>query len=174
MACPPATRLGSAPDGGLRAGIPGGRRRRARILDALGSVGDHDADQTPPCEAPLASRSFSKQADRARSPSTQGSKRAFTPEDMRSLISWARRPDRDHQLSLVRRGARRAEDLHRHLLDALGDGVLIGWPNGRYEAIARGKSSASVNRHARRASLRGRRKDVGPASDPSRRISAGI
>src|SRR5947208_2924216 len=36
------------------------------------------------------------------------------------------------------------QDLHRHLLDALGDGILIGWPNGRYEANPRAREILGV------------------------------
>jgi len=36
------------------------------------------------------------------------------------------------------------QDLHRHLLDALGDGVLIGWPNGRYESNPRAREILGV------------------------------
>jgi len=36
------------------------------------------------------------------------------------------------------------QDLHRHLLDALGDGVLIGWPNGRFESNPRAKEILGV------------------------------
>src|SRR5207245_9172945 len=37
-----------------------------------------------------------------------------------------------------------AQVRHRHLLDALGDGVLIGWPNGRYETNPRAKEILGV------------------------------
>ena len=36
------------------------------------------------------------------------------------------------------------QDLHRHLLDALGDGVLIGWPSGRFESNPRAKEILGV------------------------------
>ena len=36
------------------------------------------------------------------------------------------------------------QDLHQHLLDALGDGVLIGWPNGRYESNPRAREILGV------------------------------
>src|SRR5947207_1208056 len=36
------------------------------------------------------------------------------------------------------------EDLHRHLLDALGDGVIIGWPTGRYESNPRAREILGI------------------------------
>lgn len=36
------------------------------------------------------------------------------------------------------------QDLHRHLLDALGDGVIIGWPNGRCEMNPRAREILGV------------------------------
>src|SRR5881396_2562054 len=36
------------------------------------------------------------------------------------------------------------EQLHRHLLDALGDGVVIAWPDGRYEMNPRGREILGV------------------------------
>src|SRR2546423_7624925 len=36
------------------------------------------------------------------------------------------------------------EDLHRHLLDALGDGVIIAWPTGRYESNPRAREILGV------------------------------
>src|SRR5205823_2810657 len=46
------------------------------------------------------------------------------------------------------------QDLHRHLLEALGDGVLIGWPNGRYEANPRAREQfLSIVSHELRTPL---------------------
>jgi signal transduction histidine kinase len=36
------------------------------------------------------------------------------------------------------------QDLQRHLFEALGDGVLIGWPNGRYEMNPRAREILGV------------------------------
>jgi len=47
------------------------------------------------------------------------------------------------------------QDLHRHLLEALGDGVLIGWPNGRYEANPRAREILGVPEFETLAELRG-------------------
>jgi len=46
------------------------------------------------------------------------------------------------------------QDLHRHLLDALGDGVLIGWPNGRYEINPRAREILGVGEFETLAELR--------------------
>jgi PAS domain S-box-containing protein len=46
------------------------------------------------------------------------------------------------------------EDLHRHLLEAMGDGVLIGWPNGRYEANPRAREILGVGEFETLAELR--------------------
>ena len=46
------------------------------------------------------------------------------------------------------------QDLHRHLLDALGDGVLIGWPDGRYEANPRAREILGVGPFETLAELR--------------------
>jgi len=46
------------------------------------------------------------------------------------------------------------QDLHRHLLDALGDGVLIGWPDGRYEINPRGREILGIDQFETLAELR--------------------
>ena len=46
------------------------------------------------------------------------------------------------------------QDLHRHLLDALGDGVLIGWPDGRYESNPRAQEILGVGQFETLAELR--------------------
>jgi signal transduction histidine kinase len=46
------------------------------------------------------------------------------------------------------------QELHRHLLDALGDGVLIGWPNGRYETNPRAREILGVGDFETLAELR--------------------
>src|SRR5437868_917476 len=46
------------------------------------------------------------------------------------------------------------EDLHRHLLDALGDGVIIGWPTGRYESNPRAREILGVSDFQTLAELR--------------------
>ena len=46
------------------------------------------------------------------------------------------------------------QDLHRHLLDALGDGVVIAWPNGRYEANPRAREILGVGDFETLADLR--------------------
>jgi two-component system phosphate regulon sensor histidine kinase PhoR len=47
-----------------------------------------------------------------------------------------------------------SQDLHRHLLDALGDGVIIGWPNGSYEANPRTREILGVRQFETLAELR--------------------
>ena len=46
------------------------------------------------------------------------------------------------------------EKLHRHLLDALGDGVVIGWPNGRCETNPRAREILGVPQLETLAELR--------------------
>jgi PAS domain S-box-containing protein len=46
------------------------------------------------------------------------------------------------------------QELHRHLLDALGDGVLIGWPNGRCEMNRRAREILGVARFETLAEVR--------------------
>ena len=46
------------------------------------------------------------------------------------------------------------QDLHRHLLEAMGDGVLIGWPNGNYEANPRAREILGVGEFETIAQLR--------------------
>jgi signal transduction histidine kinase len=46
------------------------------------------------------------------------------------------------------------QDLHRHLLDALDDGVVIGWPNGRYETNPRAREILGVGDFETLAELR--------------------
>ncbi len=45
-------------------------------------------------------------------------------------------------------------ELHRHLLDALGDGVLIAWPNGRCETNPRAREILGVGKLETLAELR--------------------
>jgi signal transduction histidine kinase len=46
------------------------------------------------------------------------------------------------------------QDLHRNLLEALGDGVVIGWPNGRYEANPRAREILGVGQFETLEALR--------------------
>ena len=75
---------------------------------------------------------------------TKDPKRVFQPDDIEVAHLLAATTAIGITNSRLYAEALAAEDLHRHLLDALGDGVLIGWPNGRYETNPRAKEILGV------------------------------
>lgn len=80
--------------------------------------------------------------------------RSFTPEDIELAHLLAATTAIGITNSRLYGEAVAQQDLHRHLLDALGDGVLIGWPNGRYEANPRGREILGVGTFETLAELR--------------------
>jgi signal transduction histidine kinase len=64
-------------------------------------------------------------------------RRSFTPEDIELAHLLAATIAIGITNSRLYAEAIGQQDLHRHLLDALGDGVVIGWPTGRYETNPR-------------------------------------
>jgi signal transduction histidine kinase len=70
--------------------------------------------------------------------------RSFTPDDIEVAHLLAATTATGITNSRLYAEAVEQQDLHRHLLDALGDGVLIGWPNGRYEANPRAREILGV------------------------------
>ncbi|MEK6208067.1 MAG: ATP-binding protein [Chloroflexota bacterium] len=80
--------------------------------------------------------------------------RSFTPEDIELAHLLAATTAIGITNSRLYGEAVAQQDLHRHLLDALGDGVLIGWPNGRYETNPRGREILGVGDFETLAELR--------------------
>src|SRR5438876_723434 len=81
-------------------------------------------------------------------------KRAFEPDDIELAHLLAATTAIGITNSRLYAEALAQQDLHRHLLDALGDGILIGWPNGRYEANPRAREILGVAEFDTLAELR--------------------
>jgi signal transduction histidine kinase len=71
-------------------------------------------------------------------------KRVFQPDDIEVAHLLAATTAIGITNSRLYAEALEQQDLHRLLLDALGDGVIIGWPNGRYEANPRAREILGV------------------------------
>jgi signal transduction histidine kinase len=85
---------------------------------------------------------------------TKDPKRTFEPDDIEVAHVLAATTATGIMNSRLYGEAVAQQELHRHLLDALGDGVLIGWPNGRYEANPRGREILGVGDFHTLAELR--------------------
>jgi signal transduction histidine kinase len=85
---------------------------------------------------------------------TKNRKRKFQPEDIEVAHLLAATTATGITTSRLYAEAVAQQDLHRHLLDALGDGVLIGWPNGRYESNPRAREILGVGTFDTLAELR--------------------
>lgn len=85
---------------------------------------------------------------------TKDPKRAFTDEDIEIAHLLAATTATGITNSRLYAEALAQQDLHRHLLDALGDGVVIGWPNGRYETNPRAREILGVGQFETLAELR--------------------
>jgi len=81
-------------------------------------------------------------------------KRTFDPDDIEVAHLIATTTATGITNSRLYAEAVAQQDLHRHLLDALGDGVIIGWPNGRYETNPRAREILGVTRFETLAELR--------------------
>jgi PAS domain S-box-containing protein len=81
-------------------------------------------------------------------------KRAFTSDDIEVAHLLAATTAIGITNSRLYGEALAQQDLHRHLLEALGDGVLIAWPNGRYEANPRAREILGVGQFETLAELR--------------------
>jgi PAS domain S-box-containing protein len=75
---------------------------------------------------------------------TKDRSRSFTAEDIELAHLLAATTAIGITNSRLYAEAVAQQDLHRHLLDALGDGVVIGWPNGRYETNPRAREILGV------------------------------
>ena len=81
-------------------------------------------------------------------------KRTFEPDDIEIAHLLAATTAIGITNSRLYAEAVAQQDLHRHLLDALGDGVLICWPNGRYETNPRAKEILGVGQFETLGELR--------------------
>src|SRR5438067_10966030 len=81
-------------------------------------------------------------------------KRVFEPDDIELAHLLAATTAIGITNSRLYGEALAQQDLHRHLLDALGDGVLIGWPNGRFETNPRAREILGVGAFETLAELR--------------------
>src|SRR4029079_15636502 len=105
------------------------------ILDMpAGSVGDHALVEAEGIAKLLSlPLFFEKQLIGSFGIYSKDPKRVFEPDDIEIAHLLAATTAIGITNSRLYAEALAQQDLHRHLLDALGDGVLIGWPNGRYE-----------------------------------------
>jgi signal transduction histidine kinase len=85
---------------------------------------------------------------------TKDPKRTFEPDDIEVAHLLAATTAIGITNSRLYADAVAQRELHRHLLDALGDGVLIGWPNGRCETNPRAREILGVARLETLAELR--------------------
>src|SRR4029077_13380593 len=81
-------------------------------------------------------------------------KRTFEPDDIEVAHLLAATTAIGITNSRLYAEAVAQEDLHRHLLDALGDGVVMAWPSGRYEMNPRAREILGVGDFATLAELR--------------------
>jgi signal transduction histidine kinase len=81
-------------------------------------------------------------------------KRTFEPDDIEVAHLLAATTAIGISNSRLYAEAVAQQDLHRHLLDALGDGVLIGWPSGRYETNPRAQEILGIGGFETLAELR--------------------
>jgi signal transduction histidine kinase len=85
---------------------------------------------------------------------TKDPKRTFEPDDIEVAHLLAATAASGFTNSRLYEEALAQQELHRLLLDALGDGVLIGWPGGRYEANPRAREILGVGTFESLADLR--------------------
>jgi signal transduction histidine kinase len=85
---------------------------------------------------------------------TKDASRSFTPEDIELAHLLAATTAIGITNARLYAEAVAQRELHRHLLDALGDGVVIGWPNGRYETNPRAREILGVPQFETLAELR--------------------
>src|SRR5882762_3667461 len=111
------------------------------ILDMpAGSVGDHSLIEAEGLAKVLSlPLFFEKNLIGALVIYSKDPRRTFGPDDIEVAHLLAATTAIGITNSRLYAEARAQQDLHRHLLDALGDGVLIGWPDGRYETNPRAR-----------------------------------
>jgi PAS domain S-box-containing protein len=126
------------------------------ILDIpSGSVGDHALIKTEGLaqvvSIPLF---FESELIGALAIYSKDPKRKFEPDDIEIAHLHAATTAIGITNSRLYAEAVAQDDLHRHLLDALGDGVVIAWPNGRYETNPRAREILGVGDFETLAELR--------------------
>jgi signal transduction histidine kinase len=126
------------------------------ILDMpAGSVGDHALVKTEGLAKLLSlPLFFGSKLIGAFAIYSKDPKRTFEPDDIEVAHLLAATTAIGITNSRLYAEALAQQDLHRHLLDALGDGVLIGWPNGRYEINPRGREILGIDQFETLAELR--------------------
>jgi signal transduction histidine kinase len=126
------------------------------VLDMpSGSVGDHELIKAEGLAKALSIPLFFKgNLIGALVIYTKDPKRTFEPDDIEVAHLLAATTATGVTNSRLYGEAVAQQDLHRHLLDALGDGVLIGWPDGKYESNPRGREILGVGAIETLAELR--------------------
>ena len=126
------------------------------ILDMpAGSVGDHELVRTEGLAKLLSlPLFFENKLIGAFAIYSKDPKRTFAPDDIEIAHLLAATTAIGITNSRLYAEAVAQQELHRHLLDALGDGVLIGWPNGRYEANPRAREILGIGDFETLAELR--------------------
>lgn len=71
-------------------------------------------------------------------------KRSFEPDDIEVAHLLATTTATGIMNARLYAEAVAQRELHRHLVDALGDGVVVAWPNGRHEINPRGREILGV------------------------------
>ncbi|HKC92225.1 MAG TPA: ATP-binding protein [Candidatus Limnocylindria bacterium] len=126
------------------------------VLDIpAGSVGDHELIKAEGLAKLLSlPLFFEKKLIGALVIYSKDLKRTFEPDDIEVAHLLAATTAIGISNSRLYAEAVAQQDLHRHLLDALGDGVLIGWPNGRFETNPRAREILGVGVFETLAELR--------------------
>src|SRR6267143_3335336 len=120
-----------------------------------GSVGDHDLIKAEGLAKLLSIPLFFRgKLIGSLAVYTKDPRRTFQPEDIEVAHLLAATTAIGITNSRLYAEALAQEDLHRHLLDALGDGVIIGWPGGRYETNPRAREILGVGDFETLAELR--------------------
>jgi signal transduction histidine kinase len=120
-----------------------------------GSVGDHELIKTEGLAKLLSvPLFFENKLIGALAIYSKDPKRRFEPDDIEIAHLLAATTAIGITNSRLYAEAVAQQELHRHLLDALGDGVLIGWPNGRYETNPRAREILGVGDFETLAELR--------------------
>lgn len=117
------------------------------ILDMpAGSVGDHELIKTEGLAKLLSlPLFFENKLIGAFAIYSKDPKRTFEPDDIEMAHLLAATTAIEITNSRLYAEAIAQQELHRHLLDALGDGVIIAWPTGRYESNPRAREILGVD-----------------------------
>src|SRR5258705_4032357 len=126
------------------------------IIDLpAGSVGDHELIKTEGLAKLLSvPLFFERELIGALAIYSKDPKRAFTPDDIEIAHLLAATTAIGITNSRLYGEAVAQQDLHGPLVDALGDGVLIAWPDGRFEGNPRAREILGVGDFEPLAELR--------------------